>query len=67
MAKDDTAEAKFVLLDWIAWPVIGVKAEKILNGSLDEVISSVYHLIGVHEFLSFSLNIYFYVCLFPIG
>ncbi|CAF1708607.1 unnamed protein product [Brassica napus] len=37
MAKDDTAEAKFVLLDWIAWPVIGVKAEKILNGSLDEV------------------------------
>ncbi|KAG2292813.1 hypothetical protein Bca52824_039482 [Brassica carinata] len=30
-------EAKFVLLDWIAWPVIGVKAEKILNGSLDEV------------------------------
>ncbi|XP_013608094.1 PREDICTED: uncharacterized protein LOC106314821 [Brassica oleracea var. oleracea] len=37
MAKDDTAEAKFVLLDWIAWPVIGVKAENILNGSLDEV------------------------------
>lgn len=37
IAKDDTAEAKFVLLDWIAWPVIGVKAEKILNGSLDEV------------------------------
>ena len=67
MAKDDTAEAKFVLLDWIAWPVIGVKAEKILNGSLDEVISSVYHLIGVHELSSFSLNIYFYVCLFPIG
>ncbi|KAF2552164.1 hypothetical protein F2Q68_00034077 [Brassica cretica] len=37
MAKDDTAKAKFVLLDWVAWPVIGVKAEKILNGSLDEV------------------------------
>ncbi|CAG7862572.1 unnamed protein product [Brassica rapa] len=37
VAKDDTAKAKFVLLDWVAWPVIGVKAEKILNGSLDEV------------------------------
>ncbi|XP_056855863.1 uncharacterized protein LOC130505287 isoform X2 [Raphanus sativus] len=35
--KDDTAEAKFVLLDWIAWPVIGIKAEKVLNGSLDEI------------------------------
>ena len=29
MAKDDTAKAKFVPLDWVAWPVIGVKAEKI--------------------------------------
>ncbi|KAG2330321.1 hypothetical protein Bca52824_001501 [Brassica carinata] len=37
VAKDDTGEAKFVLLDWIAWPVVGVKAEKILNGSLDEI------------------------------
>lgn len=39
MAKDDTAQAKFVLLDWIASPVIGVQATKILNGSLDEVFS----------------------------
>ncbi|KAL0655496.1 hypothetical protein Bca4012_076080 [Brassica carinata] len=37
MAKDDTAKTKFVLLDWVAWLVIGVKAEKIINGSLDEV------------------------------
>ena len=37
MAKDDIAKANFLLLDWVAWPVIGVKAEKILNGSLDEV------------------------------
>ncbi|KAL0701980.1 hypothetical protein Bca4012_058102 [Brassica carinata] len=37
LAKDDTAQAKFVLLDWIAWPVIGVTAEKILDGSLDEI------------------------------
>ncbi|KAG2329805.1 hypothetical protein Bca52824_000985 [Brassica carinata] len=29
--------SKFVLLDWIAWPVIGVTAEKILDGSLDEI------------------------------
>ncbi|KAF3489078.1 hypothetical protein F2Q69_00052797 [Brassica cretica] len=35
--EDDTAKAKFVLLDWVAWLVIGVKAEKNLNGSLDEV------------------------------
>ncbi|KAG5384436.1 hypothetical protein IGI04_035906 [Brassica rapa subsp. trilocularis] len=37
MAKDDKAEAKFILLDWVAMPVRGVKAEKILNGSFDEV------------------------------
>ncbi|KAH0904049.1 hypothetical protein HID58_043552 [Brassica napus] len=30
MAKDDTAETKFILLDWVATLVIGVKAEKIL-------------------------------------
>ncbi|CAN6985611.1 unnamed protein product [Brassica oleracea var. botrytis] len=39
MAKDDIAKANFLLLDWVAWPVIGVKAEKILNGSLDEVFN----------------------------
>ncbi|KAL0716418.1 hypothetical protein Bca4012_065740 [Brassica carinata] len=37
LAKDDTAQAKFVLLDWIAWPVIGVTPKKILDGSLDEI------------------------------
>lgn len=35
--KDDTAETKLMLLDWIANPLLGVKAENILNGSLDEV------------------------------
>ncbi|XP_056866655.1 uncharacterized protein LOC130512568 [Raphanus sativus] len=35
--KDDTAETKLLLLDWIASPLLGVKAEKILDGSLEEL------------------------------
>ncbi|XP_056864190.1 uncharacterized protein LOC130511293 [Raphanus sativus] len=35
--KDDTAETKLILLDWIATPLLGVKAEKFLDGSLEEL------------------------------
>ncbi|KAJ4902190.1 hypothetical protein Rs2_16141 [Raphanus sativus] len=35
--KDDTVETKLILLDWIATPLLGVKADKILDGSLEEL------------------------------
>ncbi|CAF1956609.1 unnamed protein product [Brassica oleracea] len=51
MAKDDTAKAKFVPLDWVAWPVIGVKAEKIsmvedfemLPDCINEIVGKTYN------------------------
>lgn len=51
--KDDTAETKLILLDWIATPLLGVKADKILDGSLEEVFS-----------LCFSFKIYKFIPLF---
>lgn len=63
LAKDDTAQAKFVLLDWIAWPVIGVTAEKLLDGSLDEVFSDVNDLFML-PYLELLANVY--ILLFKI-
>lgn len=44
MAKDDTAETKFILLDWVATLVIGVKAEKILMALSMRYLSKRSHI-----------------------
>ncbi|KAF2538041.1 hypothetical protein F2Q68_00020266 [Brassica cretica] len=36
LLKDDTGETKVMLLDTIAEPIVGVSAEELLNGSLEE-------------------------------
>ncbi|XP_048604736.1 uncharacterized protein LOC125582205 [Brassica napus] len=37
LLKDDTGETKVMLLDTVAEPILGVSAEVLLNGSLEEV------------------------------
>ena len=39
LLKDDTGETKVMLLDTIAEPIVGVSADELLNGSLEEVNS----------------------------
>ena len=40
LLKDDTGETKVMLLDTVAEPILGVSAEVLLNGSLEEVYTS---------------------------
>ncbi|CAF1735637.1 unnamed protein product, partial [Brassica napus] len=37
LLKDDTGETKVMLLDTIAEPIVGVSADELLNGSLEEM------------------------------
>lgn len=37
LLKDETGETKVMLLDTIAEPILGISAEVLLNGSLEEV------------------------------
>lgn len=37
LVKDQTGESKFMLLDSVAKTIVKVSAEKLLNGSFDEV------------------------------
>jgi len=47
LIKDDTGETKVMLLDTIAEPILGVSAEVLLDGSLEEVCK-IFHLIVVY-------------------
>ncbi|XP_013608306.1 PREDICTED: uncharacterized protein LOC106315082 [Brassica oleracea var. oleracea] len=47
LIKDDTGETKVMLLDTIAEPILGVSAEVLLDGSLEEVCK-IIHLIVVY-------------------
>lgn len=40
LIKDETGENKVMLLDTIAEPIVGVSAEVLLDGSLEEVYTS---------------------------
>ncbi|WZZ89512.1 hypothetical protein YC2023_118091 [Brassica napus] len=47
LIKDDTGETKVMLLDTIAEPILGVSAEVLLDGSLEEIYKIIHLIVDI--------------------
>ena len=58
LIKDDTGETRVLLLDSIVEPILGVSAEVLLDGSLEEVCKS-FHFIVIYFIYAVVFNVLF--------